>query len=166
MTTKIPAQDPRAAHRREGIAERRVGEGNRCACGEDRPEALIPGSDPLTCFECDRKTNRKTTTDAHHIAGAANNRGATIIVPVNDHRAELSVAQQDWPRKTLQNPDRSPLLSAAAHIRGFIDTIVYLITKFLLWIAGMLELLDTTLEKKLGQKWWKHTKLKSFEPEA
>lgn len=165
MTIKIPPQDPRAAHRREVIATRRVGEGNRCACGEDRPEALIPGSDPLTCRACDRQARSSSGRDDHHIAGEANN-PMTINVPVNDHEAELSTPQRDWPRKTLENPDRSPLLSAAAHIRGFIDTVVYLITKFLLWIAGMLELLDTTLEKKLGEKWWKHTKLKSFEPEA
>jgi hypothetical protein len=88
----------------------------------------------------------------------------TIAVPVNDHRAELSEAQHDWPKRTLENPDRSFLLSGAAHIRGFVDILVYLAEQLLLWIAEMLELLDTYLEQRLGQSWWKRTNLGSFEP--
>jgi hypothetical protein len=166
MTIKIPPQDPRATLRREVIAARRVGEGSRCACGEDRPLALIPGRDPMICAKCDREQKGKTPLDDHHLFGRANSR-ITISGPVGDHRAELSKSQIDsWPRKTLQNPDGSPLLSAAAHVRGFIDTVIYLMTEFLLWIADMLELLDTHLERKFGQKWWTNTKLESFEPES
>jgi hypothetical protein len=102
-------------------------------------------------------------TDDHHIAGQANN-PMTISVPVNDHRAELSVAQQGWPPKTLRNPDHSPLLAAAARIRGFVDTSIYLMQHFLVPAAVILEFLDTMLERKLGRKWWKNTKLESFEP--
>jgi hypothetical protein len=165
MTMKPSPRDPRSAHRRQVSAARRVGDGNKCACGEDRSQAIIPGRRPTTCANCDRKLKNQQITDDHHIAGVSNNPTATIAVLVNDHRAELSTAQQDWPKKTLENPDRSPLLSAAAHIRGFADTIVYLITTLLLWIAEMLELLDTHLVRKLGQKWWKDTKLGSFEPQ-
>jgi hypothetical protein len=163
MPKNLPPRNPRSAYRREAIASRRVGEGRKCSCGEDRPPALIPVSTPLICSACDRKQKEKRTTDDHHIAGQANN-PTTISVPVNDHRAEFNARQQDWPNKTLRNPDGSPLLSSAAHIRGFVDTLVYLLRTFLLWIADMLELLDTTLERKLGQKWWKNTKLESFEP--
>ena len=163
MARKIPPRDPRAALRREIMATRRVGKGRKCSkCGETR--ALIPDSDPLVCAECDRSLHRKSKRDNHHIAGR-NNSPITISVSTNDHRAELSVAQHDWPRKTLENPDRSPLLSAAAHIRGFRDFVFYFVEKFLPWIAEMLELLDTILEKRLGRKWWKRTKLKSFEPQ-
>jgi hypothetical protein len=35
---------------------------------------------------------------------------------------------------------------------------------FLLPTAALLELLDTILEQKVGKKWWKKTKLRSFEP--
>jgi hypothetical protein len=101
--------------------------------------------------------------DGHHIAGHAND-SMTLGVPSNDHRAELSTAQQDWPSKTLQNPDGSPLLAAAARIRGFVDTSLYLMKTFLLPTAALLELLDTILEQKVGKKWWKKTKLRSFEP--
>lgn len=166
MTMKLPPQNPRSAYRRKTRAVRRVGEGKACKCGENCPEALIPGSDPTICAQCARKLKKHKTTDDHHIAGKANNPAATIAVPVNCHRAELSTAQQDWPQKTLRNPERSPLLSAAAHIRGFSDTIVYFIKAILLWIPEMLELLDTYLERKLGQKWWKEAKLTSFEPKA
>lgn len=162
---KLPPREPRSAYRREAIAARRIGEGRKCACGEARPEALISGGDPIICFKCDRRQKTRRLTDAHHLAGRANS-PIMILVPVNDHRAELSAAQYDWPRKTLQNPNRSPLLSAAAHLRGFADLMVYLLRVFLLWIADMLELLDTILERKLGQKWWKNTKLDSFEPKS
>jgi hypothetical protein len=166
MAKKIPPRNARAAHRREVIATRRIGEGKKCSkCGETRTRALIPSSDPVICAACDRKARKKSEKDNHHIAGPANS-PITIKIPVNDHRADLSVSQQDWPRKTLANPDRSPLLSGAAHIRGFADIIVYLVEKFLLWVADMLELLDTVLEQKLGQKWWERTKLKPFEPET
>jgi hypothetical protein len=163
MGTQISPENPRAAHRRKTIAARRIGEGNHCACGEDRPEALIAGSNPLVCAECDRRREYRTTRDDHHIAGAANN-PITIAIRVNDHRAVLSTAQYSWPPKTLQNPDGSPLLSAGAHIRGYADVMLYLMKEFLLWIARMLELLDTILEQKMGRKWWRSTKLKSFEP--
>lgn len=164
MAKKRPPRDPRAAYGREAIAARRAGKGRRCAnCGETRPTALIPSSDPTICAKCDRKKRRRKTTDNHHIAGKANN-DMTLAIDVNDHRAELSEAQQDWPKKTLENPDRSPLLSGAGHIRGFVDTVAYLMEQVLLWIAEMLELLDTLLEQKLGQGWWKRTKLRRFDP--
>ena len=104
------------------------------------------------------------TKDNHHPFGKANN-SATIPVPVNDHRAALNVAQQDWLKKTLENPDRSPLLAAAASVRGFIDTILYLIKAGLHWIAGMLEKADAFLVEKFGSKWWVGTSLEQYAPE-
>ena len=47
--------------------------------------------------------------DKHHISGKANS-DVTILVPVNDHRAQISVDQYDWPKRTLENPEGSPLL--------------------------------------------------------
>jgi hypothetical protein len=163
LAIELPPRDPRLAYRRKTIAARRIGEGKQCACGEDRPEALISGSEPLICAACDRIKKGRRKTDDHHIAGEAND--ATMIrVSVNDHWADLSVAQRDWPPKTLQNPDKSPLLAAAASIRGFVNTSMYLMQHFLLPAAALLELLDTIVGQKLGRKWWKHTKLESFEP--
>lgn len=163
MKKRLPIRDPIAAYQREAIAERRVGEGAQCACGESRAEALIPGSDPVICAACDRKKNGKTTLDEHHVAGKSNS-PVTILVPVNDHRARLSVDQYDWPKETLENPDGSPLLRAAASIRGFVDVLLYLIDKFILWIPEMLEALDAFLVKTRGPKYWVGTELEKYAP--
>jgi hypothetical protein len=101
--------------------------------------------------------------DKHHPAGSANNK-VTVTIPVNDHRAVLSVAQYDWPRLTLENPEGCPLLAAAACIRGFIETICYLIEKLLRWIAEMLEILSAFLDEKLGPQWWATTPVSQFAP--
>ncbi len=102
--------------------------------------------------------------DKHHFAGKANN-PLTVPVPVNDHRAELSVAQADWPEETRENPRGCPLLAAAGCIRGFVDWVVYIAKKGLLWAAEMLELLSEVLADKLGPEWWKRTPLPRFSPE-
>jgi hypothetical protein len=153
---RIPKRDPIAAGQRKATAARRVGVNARCACGESRPEALITKCKPIICAECKRKKEGKTMIDKHHVAGKANSR-VTIPVPTNDHRARLSSDQEDWPAKTQENPSASPLLAAAGCIRGFTDTAIYLIESLLHWIAGMLELLDSYLEQRLGSRWWRDT---------
>jgi len=94
MRRKSATRDPGGAYRRKVAAARRVGIGARCACGEDRPEALIAGSKPMICAACERAAKGRSTTDDHHSFGRANN-PATIRVPVNDHRADLSIAQAE-----------------------------------------------------------------------
>ena len=165
MRKKRTPRDPIATYSRKSKATRRIGQDRRCACGEARPEALIPGSDPAVCAACKRTQHGSNPVDDHHPAGKSNS-PVTIPIPVNDHRAELSTAQQEWPRSTLENPQRSPLLAAAACIRGLIDTIFYLLEKLLLWVAEMLELLDKILSRKLGTHWWEKTELKRFEPKC
>jgi len=160
---RLPIRDEIAAYQREVVAERRVGEGAQCACGESRPRALVEGSSPTICFRCDRKKNGRTTLDEHHVAGKSNS-PVTMSVPVNDHRARLSVDQYDWPKETLENPDGSPLLRAAASIRGFVDFLLYLIDKFILWIPEMLEDLDAFLAERFGSNWWKGTPLEKYAP--
>ncbi len=164
MDPKLPERDPGAARVRKARAKRRAGVGGGCACGETRPEALIPNSNPKVCAACDRKKKGKTIVDYHHVAGKANS-PITTPIQVNDHRAELSVAQQEgWPHLTLQNPDGSPLLAAAASIRGCRDTVVHLMEKFLLWVADMLEQLDVFLRERQGPKWWVGTPAEQFAP--
>jgi hypothetical protein len=164
MDPKLPERDPGGARVRKAKAARRFKPGARCAyCGESRPAALIAKSDPTICAACDRKKKGKTTVDNHHPFGKANN-PTTIPIPVNDHRAELSTAQQDWPKETRENPDGDPVLAGAACIRGFVDTVVYLIKKGLLWIAEALEWLSAFLVQKLGPKWWVDTFFEQFAP--
>jgi hypothetical protein len=159
-----PKRDPIRAFQRKAVAARRVGENARCACGEARAEALIPGSDPITCAKCQRTSKGQSITDDHHIAGKANS-PVTIQVPVNDHRADLSIAQYDWPMNTLKNPTGSPLLKAAACVRGASDTIFYIIQTLLLWIPDMLEMLDSLMTAMHGDNWWRGTELEQFAPE-
>ena len=99
--------------------------------------------------------------DHHHFAGRANS-PITISVPVNDHRAELSIAQYEWPKETLQNRDGCPLLRGAAFIRGFVDVVLYFMRELLLWIAEMLEYLSALLIEQWGRRWWLKTDLKKF----
>ena len=164
MKKTLSPRDPGAAYERKAKAGRRVGAGAQCACSESRPEALISKSNPKICAGCDRKEKGKTTVDNHHVFGKANS-PVTIPIPVNDHRAELSPAQYNWPKETLENPHRSPLRAGAGCIRGFVDTVVYLIEKGLLWVAETLEFLDSFLLESLGPKWWVGTALEQFAPE-
>src|SRR5258708_35046482 len=141
---KMPQRDAGAAYVRKSVAARRAGVNRACVCGETRPEAFETKSKPIMCAACNRIKGGQTNMDNHHIAGKANS-PITMGIPVNDHRAELTVAQQDWPVETLENPDGSPLIAGAASIRGFVDTHIYLIKTLLLWVADMLEVLDTFL---------------------
>jgi hypothetical protein len=161
---KLPLRDPEAAYLRATTAQRRVGKGARCACGETRPLALIQGSEPTICAKCQRLKNGHTVMDKHHPFGEANDPKTTISTPVNDHRADLNEAQRDWPKEVRENPDGSSLLAAAGCVRGFVDTVVYLIEKGLLWVAEMLEKLDQWATEKLGPRYWLNTPLEAFQP--
>ncbi len=163
MKAGFSPNDPIRKHARKNASTRRVGVKAKCACGEARPEALIPGSIPKVCGECQRRQRGQTTVDSHHFAGKSNS-PITVPIPVNDHRAELSVAQMDWPKGTQENPERSPLIAAAACVRGFIDTVLYLIKQSLLWVADMLEKLDAFVTDKLGPNWWIGTSIEQFQP--
>lgn len=163
MARRLPIRDPIAAHQRKAVARRRVGENAQCACGESRPEALLSGSNPIICAACDRKKHGKTTLDRHHVAGKSNS-SVTIPIPVNDHRARLGADQQDWPRETLENPNGSPLLAAAASLRGYSDTSAYFVETFVLNKPEMLETLHAFLIEKLGSEWWKGTPFEKYAP--
>jgi hypothetical protein len=162
MREELPQREPVASYQRKTISARRVGADARCACGESRPEALITGSSPTFCAACDRDRQGMTAFDDHHFAGKANS-PETVPIWVNDHRAWLSEAQREWPTETLENPNGSPLLAAAAMVRGLIDTVSYLL-KNLLWVAQILETLDAFLTKTLGPKSWTNTELEKFSP--
>jgi hypothetical protein len=162
MKYSQPQSDAIRKFRREAITARRAGKNTRCeSCGEKRLEALVRGSKPTSCAECKRKMKGQTILDEHHVAGKANSR-VTVTIRANDHRAVLSVAQCDWPRPTLENPGGCPLLAASGCIRGFIDTVCYLIDELLRWIAEMLEILSAFLDDRLGPRWWLDTPLAQF----
>jgi len=157
---RVPKRDPERAHVRARVAARRVG-ARACVCTETRPEALLP--ETVWCAACQRRHQGHSVTDRHHYAAAAND-PTTLVVPVNDHRADLTTMQLDWPQRTRDNPDGSPALAGAAVVRGFIDTVVYLIKRGLLWVAETLEALDAALVKLLGSTWWKKAGLPTMVP--
>lgn len=158
---KVRPNDPlKAASRRTG-AQRRVGVGARCACGESRPEALVTTARPIRCAACDREARGKSPIDQHHPGGRANS-DITIEVPVNDHRAELNAAQMDWSRTMRENPTGSPVIAAAACVRGFMDTLINLIRRLLGWIPEMLESLDAWLSSQYGSDWFRNSPIAQF----
>lgn len=153
MPSERMSINPVKAAKRKAVAERRIGVGQACACGESDPLALVKGTNPIVCAKCQRLQAGKNPLDKHHVAGR-NNHPATISVPVNDHRAILSAAQYEWPKDMLQNPENSPVMAAAACIRGAVDTIKYVLDTLLSWIVDALRVLDGYLSEKLGPKWW------------
>jgi hypothetical protein len=148
---------------RESRSQRRVGDDAACACGETRPGALISGRVPAICYACDATQRSKSMFQDHHVAGRAND-PTTIDVPINDHRAVLSVDQYDWPQRTLQNPDRSPLLAMSGCIRGFMATTYFLMERLLGWIPPQLETLDAFLCEQWGPQWWLKVPLRQLPP--
>ncbi len=163
MSVQRRQRDPIAAQKRKAEAVRRIGLGKTCSCcSENRPEALIPGSEPMICAKCKRRQKGKGTVDQHHVAGRAND-PMTIPVDINDHRAVLSVAQHDWEPGVLQNPDGCPLIAGAARIKGCTDTILYVLS-LADCVVQMLVALSDFLYRRLGPKWWKGTPLERFAP--
>ncbi len=166
MPRKLPQRDAVAAYQRKAKAIRRVGENARCAhCGENRPEALIPKSKPMTCAECQRQKNARKPTDNHHVFGKTNS-PITVSILANDHRAQLSIDQYEWPEETLRNPEGCPLLRSAAFIRGFVDIVSYFMREQLLPVALLLESLSSFLVNNLGRRWWLKTDLQKFSPKG
>jgi hypothetical protein len=156
-------KDPIKHAARQAVAQRRVGRNAKCACGESRPEALIRGTKPMRCAECQRKRDRLPTTDEHHVAGQHNS-PVTVTVPTNDHRAELTVMQMDWSPELRENPRRDPLIAVAAGLRGTADMIVCLIKMFVDVAVALLELLAEYLRTHRGDRWWQGTPIEVFAP--
>jgi hypothetical protein len=124
-----------------------------CArCGERDTRVLIEGARPPTCYQCKAEYEGRPKTEAHHVAGCRN-LPLTATVAANDHRI-LSDLQGDWPAETLRNPGRSPLIAAAAALRGWLDVLRLLIDRAVGWIPGCLEALDRALTEQFGERWW------------
>ncbi len=123
----------------------------RSDCNERDPFALVGFHPEVLCYEHDRVANGLNPIEADHRAGQRND-PMTLMIPGNDHRV-LSDMQIDWPRETLHNPNKSPLIRVVAMIRGFLDLLWLLIMRILPWIFA-LENLDRLLVDAHGTDWW------------
>jgi len=112
----------------------------RCSrCGERRPVALLLTADSIICYECRQSELDHPLIEGHHIAGRKNDR---FKVPLSgNHHRYASDLQVDWPKKTFDNPHRSPVLRDAARLRGIKD-LFYIAGDYFLTIASLLEELD------------------------
>jgi hypothetical protein len=128
----------------------------RCAvegCCEVDPFALSGTHPRLICDEHRADAATRSWVEGHHAKGRQNDPGDLIDVPANDH-ACLSELQRQWPRETLRNPDGSPLLRAAAALRGWLDVLRLIIERTVGWIPDLLEALDVWLQEANGARWW------------
>lgn len=132
---------------------RRLGAPEPCqGCGEVDPRCLTRRENGIRCYACQRVAARASAFEKHHLAGQ-HNLAETALVPANDHRI-LSDMQNDWPETTMRNSDRSPLLIAAAAIRGWLDVLQLIIERTVGWIPAFLEGLDAWLRVLVGDGYW------------
>jgi hypothetical protein len=125
----------------------------RCAeCGEAEPFALTGRYPNIRCYECQARTRGHPWVEQQHPQGQANG-PATVPIPGNDHRV-VDDRKHDWPRETLRNPDGSPLLRAAAALRGWLNTLELIVERTVGWIPAFLETLDRWLTQQYGPQWW------------
>jgi hypothetical protein len=113
---------------------------------------LIGTHPDILCYEHAAQQAGRSPIEQHHPAGRHND-PTTVALPGNDHRI-VSGKMRDWPIETLRNPDGSPLLKAAAEVRSFLDYLVVLIERVLVWIPPFLEQLDCYLREEIGARWW------------
>jgi hypothetical protein len=128
----------------------------RCSvqgCPEADPFALSGVHPNLLCVEHEGNRSGRTWLQGHHLKGKRNDPSDVFSIPANDH-ALLSEYQRSWPRDTLRNPDGSPLLLAAAALRGWLDVLRLILERTVGWIPGFLERLDAWLRHKVGKSWW------------
>lgn len=147
-------KDDIARQIRDEAAYERFGTRNpRCQhCGESDRSALQGSHPDIVCCECSARFVGRSSIERHHPAGRHNSH-ATVPIPVNDHRV-LSDMQRDWPERTLRNPDGSPLLAAAAAIRGWLDVLWLIVQRTVGHIPALLESLDEGLQSTYGDRWW------------
>ena len=104
------------------------------------------------CAECQARLQGRRPVEDHHPAGRAND-PFTAPFWANDHDI-LTDRQHGWSAATLRNPDGSPLLKAAAAIRGWLDVLRLIVERTVGWIPPFLEWLDAALRGSVGDRWW------------
>jgi len=142
------------ARAREGAYERLATRDPKCTKCDERDPAALTGSYPnIVCYEHLAQSQGRSWTEGDHTAGRHNDPTPIVEMPGNDHRIK-SDRMRAWPEKTLRNPDRSPLLRAAATLRGWIEALRLILERGVAWIPSFLERLDEWLTQHHGSGWW------------
>jgi hypothetical protein len=142
-----------ALENRREAKRRRLGDLDpACGCGETDPIKLTGRAPDIQCYECQAAEAGRSWLEDHHPAGKANH-PVTVRIPGNEHR-RIDDLKNDWSRETLRNPSGSPLLRAAACLRGWLNVMQVLIDSTLGWIPAFLEALDRWLVNVMGPSWW------------
>jgi len=121
-------------------------------CEESNPFVLTGRHPDLLCYEHKLLSCARSPYEGHHVAGRHNS-DVMADIPGNEHRI-LSEYQAAWPEDTLRNPNQSPLLAAAAAIRGWLDVLRIIIERSIAWIPEFLEWLHRELVERYGNDWW------------
>jgi hypothetical protein len=136
---------------RHAKRRRVVGAGSCSGCSWSGVTALVKRDDGVWCYECALTRDGKSTTEAHHFLGRAND-PVTVPVPGNVHR-ELSDAMMDWPTELKTNPERDPLIWLSQACRGMGDHLQFWVQR-LKAIAAWLVSLSAALRESHGASWW------------
>ena len=119
-------------------------------CKETDPLALT-GTHPRSIATSTMLVKRRPWLEAHHPSGRQMIR-STVEIPGNEHRVLSELQNATWPRETLRNPDGSPLLRAAAAIRGWLDLLWVVMHRTVGWVPASLEVLDAWLRERVGAR--------------
>ena len=149
MTTDREKRQERAYQRLDTRTPRCSVEG----CDERDPAALTGAEPTVVCYEHLAQAEGRSWSEGDHLAGQHNDPTPVIDLPGNDHRVKSDL-MADWPETTIRNPSRSPLIRAAATIRGWLDVLWVIITRGVGWIPEFLERLDAWLTRLHGDRWW------------
>jgi hypothetical protein len=147
------AEEYEALEERRALRYRALGTRTpRCTveeCGETDPVALTGVHPNIVCREHLADALGESWTQDHHPPGKQND-PMTVPVPSNDHGL-VSELQALWPAERLRNPDGSPLLRAAAWLRGWLVILQVIIERAVGRIPGALENLDRLLSRSSGR---------------
>jgi hypothetical protein len=121
-------------------------------CLERDPYALTGTFPAIVCYEHQALAHGRPWLEEHHVAGRHNS-PVKVPIPGNDHEVTKEL-QLRWPQRTLRNPDGSPLLRAAAAVRGWSDVMRIVLDRVVEPVPGLLEDLDAWLRSVLGERWF------------
>ena len=117
MPRKLQTANARARHRRETLAIRRVGLGKKCACGESRPEAIIPGINGRLAPSA--IVSSIGTPDRINITYLEKQTIPNFSIPVNDHRASSAMHSKNGRKRLCKTVTRVPCSPGCEHPRFY-----------------------------------------------